>query len=474
VLLRDEQERDRLARQFRIAAVEMEGAGVAASAWQHSLEWFMIRGVVDYCEHSTKNTRWHAYSSLAAAAYTCAVLAQCTPPPGTVPTGWPRVLSMLTESEQEAAYLLFDEVPDERSVLPSWYHAMGELALMSSMRPATLRQAFDHLLKLNCEPDGIPRAVVFVDRIAEDVQPDLRQRLLAWSTRIADRLGLTAALDSRRARVDKPVIDHPALPCLVVEMSKDGLDSEQLTIRHWLQRRAGEWAPERGDDTPNVPVEIAQYVVEKLVAKAETEWADSRENNTVTLEFVLPVALINMPVQWWTSNSSAPEPPALCLDYPVVVRGLERMRAANQYRLWRKRWDLMSREPKRWTIHWGRVQYGKGGLGRWDAKLRTSEPMFTVVVLSGPPTSRPGSAELEMALSAGIPVVLWDRRVEQPVDLRQVVNRLLEGEIDDLPERVRRLRAEAAEAESAEREQHPGEYLALLWDDASRLVDVRG
>jgi hypothetical protein len=54
----------------------MEASGVAVGADLHSTHWFVVRGVVDYCDDN-KNQLWHPYASLAAAAYVRALLEQC-------------------------------------------------------------------------------------------------------------------------------------------------------------------------------------------------------------------------------------------------------------------------------------------------------------------------------------------------------------------------------------------------------------
>ena len=79
VLLRDVVFRDRLAMQYKVIAVEMEGAGIAAAAEMHDRHWFDVRGVSDYCDNRTKNDAWHHYAALAAAAYVRGLLAACPP-----------------------------------------------------------------------------------------------------------------------------------------------------------------------------------------------------------------------------------------------------------------------------------------------------------------------------------------------------------------------------------------------------------
>ena len=79
VLLRDEIYRDELAADHRFLAVEMEASGIASATVLRNRAWFVVRGVVDYCENAGKTDVWHLYSSLAAAAYVRALLERCHP-----------------------------------------------------------------------------------------------------------------------------------------------------------------------------------------------------------------------------------------------------------------------------------------------------------------------------------------------------------------------------------------------------------
>jgi hypothetical protein len=110
-------------------------------------------------------------------------------------------------------------------------------------------------------------------------------------------------------------------------------------------------------------------------------------------------------------------------------------------------------------------------LDQWDARLR-SDDSITSVVLSAPPSHARGRTELVMALRAGIPVVMWDRREPRPPRTSTIVRRLVAGDPADLPGRLKEVRAAAARARISERETHTGKYLALLWDDPRRLLDV--
>jgi hypothetical protein len=79
--------------------------------------------------------------------------------------------------------------------------------------------------------------------------------------------------------------------------------------------------------------------------------------------------------------------------------------------------------------------------------------------------------ELELALRAGVPVVLWDRRAPLTSETRTLIEELFRGDPGELPERVRRLRVEAVISASGDRSEHLGRHLALLWDDPNRLIE---
>ena len=52
------------------------------------------------------------------------------------------------------------------------------------------------------------------------------------------------------------------------------------------------------------------------VQRAETAWVGQSED--VTVEFVLPVPLLNQAVDRWRVDAESPLAMPLCVDYPVV------------------------------------------------------------------------------------------------------------------------------------------------------------
>ena len=68
-VLRDPEKRDALGDKFQIRAVEMEGAGIADSAWIQGREgYFIVRGVCDYCD-THKDDAWQNYAAAVAAGF---------------------------------------------------------------------------------------------------------------------------------------------------------------------------------------------------------------------------------------------------------------------------------------------------------------------------------------------------------------------------------------------------------------------
>lgn len=84
LVVKDLIKRDELAR-LGAVAVEMESAGVAATAWLSEREHFAVRGIVDYSD-GTKNNDWHLYGSAAAAAVFRVILDRKSPTVNESPT----------------------------------------------------------------------------------------------------------------------------------------------------------------------------------------------------------------------------------------------------------------------------------------------------------------------------------------------------------------------------------------------------
>ncbi len=68
-LLKNEELRDILRDEHGVRAIEMESSGVADGTWTCAKDYFVVRGIVDYC-NDDKNDEWHQYAAICAAAFT--------------------------------------------------------------------------------------------------------------------------------------------------------------------------------------------------------------------------------------------------------------------------------------------------------------------------------------------------------------------------------------------------------------------
>jgi nucleoside phosphorylase len=78
-VLKNPIKREQLRNEHRAKAVEMEGSGIADLAWTKSIEYFVVRGICDYCD-ANKRDDWQDYASVVAAAYTRVLLSTVSSP----------------------------------------------------------------------------------------------------------------------------------------------------------------------------------------------------------------------------------------------------------------------------------------------------------------------------------------------------------------------------------------------------------
>ncbi|MCS0601377.1 hypothetical protein NX794_09050 [Streptomyces sp. LP11] len=381
------------------------------------------------------------------------------------------VLAVLSDSELREVHSLLARVRhvDVPGVL---YAAAGDAVLLDG--PVTgLLEAFDLLAGRNARTDGLLPVMALVEHVVlalegSDAQRDVGQGLRGWNDGLGRKLGLGAQLKALRTEITQAPVAQPAPACLVIQLTRHGMRPEQYLLSHWRQVRPGPWRPERGEDRI-VALSEVEATVERLVTRAEQEWA-GRPGRPV-LEFVLPFHLLNRPLEWLPMASGSDSATALCLSYPVVLRSLERMRAREFHRRWHNRWQQLTGEESVECL-WDTTGRRGHDQVRWASRLTADERLVSVA-LNAPPLPGPGGsqASLEAALRAGVPLAVWDRRAAPSGEFRRRVKKLMKGRPVELPERVQRLRNEAATAAASQRDAHAGRHLAVLFDDPHRIVD---
>ncbi|MGH3623877.1 MAG: hypothetical protein ACRDQ5_19145 [Sciscionella sp.] len=336
----------------------------------------------------------------------------------------------------------------------------------SMRRDASAWEAVRYLLDFNACADGFPPVLTFVELLARQVGGVLGADLASWNDAQVQRLRLVSALRSLRAANASPV-DADLRLHLMVLVEHDGLDPDRYLLSHWRQDDPGQWPPARGE-VRAVAFDDLERAVDELVVSAEAAW--SGHQGEIALEFVLPRALLNMPVHRWCKERNSGDPRPLSLDYPVVVRSLERMTSPHWHRVWRNRWRTLVVDPSMARVYFPRPAETDEPY-RIDVALK--DPQLVSMVLSGAPSPQvePGD-ELSAALRSGLPAVLWHRGDCSMDVLRTLVTRLAEsGGLGDLPPRALSAR-QAAYGGSLDQRLDPNAIhnLVVLWDDPRRLV----
>lgn len=342
---------------------------------------------------------------------------------------------------------------------------------------ASLEDAFLLLDTMNSGSDGLPKSLMFVERVAARLRFDLAAEVRKWVKDMAARMNLTAEMEAfcdRIKGVARPV-ESPALRSeayLVFLLQPEGPTGDRYRLSHWRQLDVSEgWYPEHGQDYVGGFEEI-KYEVAVLAEKVESDWAPYEPD--IRLDFILSRDLLHLDVDQWQWEVETPVPEPLGCHFPLGVRSLERMKLRKWHRAWFVRWKEL------------KAQAGDGGpiapeSGFWsiDDETRSlreltsrfeARPELVAFVLSAPPHAFTAeSDEIAVGLRAGFPIMVWHRENCRSEEFSHTVKELLHAEDSHhLLERLRLIRLSAF-AEGPEGT-HVGSRLALLYDDPERIV----
>lgn len=325
-----------------------------------------------------------------------------------------------------------------------------------------LKDVLAELEDLPFQPDAVPPLLKFVESLAGQAHEPVAEELRGWIGRLGERLGLPSSGRALLAFPGHGTAKAEDRAYLIIECRPDSADPDGFLASAWLQYRDEPGTPLLRDDLPRPLDRLPELVETLLVEKAQVA---NRQVPELTVEFVLPRQMISIPVDQYHYTFKKLRR-RLGIDYPIVVRSLERMRDHQMRHSWQGKWSWLRENPGGGDTTWVRA-FGECDGERLYAVL--CERSNVCLALAFPPREDVESAdELEIGLQAGVPIALWSRLETDPDRFVAEIEGLLSSDLMSLPQQVRELRLKAVQTGSP---QHPGNHLTLLFEDADRLPE---
>ncbi|MEV6823751.1 hypothetical protein [Amycolatopsis sp. NPDC051102] len=303
--------------------------------------------------------------------------------------------------------------------------------------------------------------LIFLELVAGRT-PAVQDALREWTNRQAALLEVRYELTRfRNERFPRPAVRETLT--LMISISEAEDDEDQYLLAAWRQRDPHEWPPPRG---PVVRASRAnlEAAVDAIVIDAETAWA--AHAGDIRVEFLLPHSLLHLPIAEWRTELASAAPIPLTLQYPVIVRSLERMRSPHWHRAWRMRAKRLSLSNSADNLFL--LPRERADPLRDFAVL--SDERWTAVAIDTPPAGGPAalSDELASVLRTGIPVVVWHRDGTAEAAAEAVRELMGDTPLNELPQRVAEARRDALRDPA----NAPAHDLVVLWDDPVRVVSA--
>lgn len=338
-------------------------------------------------------------------------------------------------------------------------------------------QVFLRLAGENSPAGELPPSMAFLalsaDRLMEDGQADAAEVLRRFNRTQALSLGMEGLLSDWQ-HSDFPQPAPSLVPAyLMIQFEPDRIETDRYHLSHWRQSDSEGWHPVRGE-TVHLGREELPGAVERLIEEAEEKWADLRQ--PVILEFILPWELLNEPVEWWSKESGSEAPTPLVMDYPVVVRSIERLQRAAWHRPWHHKWRQLRERPADSHSHWSSPAEDEAYFFHLERELK-EDRHAVCLVLSQPPgdDSGTGRREILAGLRAGVPAMIWHRSDCADPKFQDAIGEILQDRgLGSLAERVGEWRKDALALGPGAWDGHVGRHLAILLDDPERKPSPPG
>jgi hypothetical protein len=350
--------------------------------------------------------------------------------------------------------------------LPALYaRAVGPVGPVPARGVRELQDVLAELEETTDGPEGVPPLAVFVEGLADRADAATAAQLRAWVQHLGERIGFGPAdLDRLRGLPAGPIqLDHGDQH-LVVECRPDAKAPDRFLFTAWLQTGAGPGVTLQRDDRSRPFTDLPALLEELLTAHPMVV---NRQHPDLIIEFVLPRELLDRPVDQLKVPIEGLRL-RLGIEYPVVLRSLDRMERRALHHDWRRKWTWLVEHPRDAGVRWVAKPE------EFDLKvLRTGlkDQSAMVLAMAFPPWGGDPEPvdELWMGLHAGTPVIVFCRTGRDAERFRAEVTRLLGTDPLALPRKLLDLRRQAVSEDPDE--DHLGLHVSVIFDDADRIPE---
>ncbi|WP_157876352.1 hypothetical protein [Streptomyces sp. Root264] len=456
----------------RLLAEIAESAGSRSKLWLGTVEHFLGQSIPALDARDGTRLAGRVIDTCVRKPFGLVALADALPRLGASPDQTERMRSVADEWQARQFYPDADwplmrarltQLPPQRLHVLCRAATEGRLTALPE-RCQTPWDALIYLTGINATPTGLPPALLFLVRLAEELdQPETgspaADDCLRWARAWAHDWELQEELDQAQAFTDTN--QAPSLTGgVIIQLGPDVLERDVYVLSYWIQSDVRAWSPRRGRDRTVTSREV-QDAVCQVVELAEKEL---RLDHPLMVECVVPFELLNLPVEQFTVQNGSSVP--LGGRHTVFVRSLERLRNRSWHREWHSRWAHLNSHTSHSKIRFLPEDEQPGEAPMLDDVLGRDRQL-AVLCLDAPPQR----AEMDTALRRGVPVVIWPRQAA--ANLRSTVEQLAnENDLADLPLRLSEARRHALNA--GDREPHGAAMrgLAVMWDDPQRQPEA--
>ena len=367
---------------------------------------------------------------------------------------------------------LLEKVPGARSLI---FEVASRWGIQLAPGESDLRTLLDRLSFSNIGREQFPlplQVAKLAIRRAGD--PALGDELAAIINHWADKAAADPVHLAAARGIDELPEASKEKPCLMIRLEREKNGDTRYRLSAGMFRGRDILAKEEG--TQYVSLEKNREYLKTIIPRM----VDTVDRNELSVEFIVDRDLLNEEFDQWEVSENAPgsppdrappQPPdaggyPIGIEYPVVVRDLQRMMKPSLHGWWKSRWQILSAHGTGST-YWRWVDPDHDAEVMLRASLLLKDQMVCLALVSAPCSNSSAAKLLETALTVGAPAAIWLRNSPGEEQARTHLAAILNSqELYDLPTRVLALRREAvANGEN----DHHGRRLSLLWDDPNRV-----